>query len=69
MKCLNCFIFLIFLSSIGGCSSAGPFITNISSDGRGNLIVEKTTVEHNGFTGTISNKNTTTSTIFLGDKH
>ncbi|MDQ9451136.1 hypothetical protein RF145_08040, partial [Escherichia coli] len=35
---------LVFLSSVilAGCSSqAGPFVTNISSDGRGGLVVEK----------------------------
>ena len=41
---------LLFL----GCSSAGPFVTGISSDGRGNLIIEKNTVEYNSFTGTVS---------------
>jgi len=24
-----------------GCTTAGPFVTNISSDGQGNLIIEK----------------------------
>ena len=46
-----------------GCSTAGPFVTNISSDGRGNLIIEKTKVEYNAFTGTVSNEDTTTTTI------
>ncbi len=34
-----------------GCTTAGPFVTNISSDGRGNLIIEKNTVHMNAFTG------------------
>ncbi|NLF15932.1 MAG: hypothetical protein GX595_01555 [Lentisphaerae bacterium] len=38
----------------GGCTSAGPFVTNISSDGKGNLIVEKNTVHMNAFMGTVS---------------
>ena len=45
------------------CSTAGPFVTNISSDGRGNLIIEKSMVQMNAFTGTVSNTNATTSTI------
>ncbi len=39
---------------VGGCTSAGPFVTNISSDGKGNLIVEKNTVHMNAFMGTVS---------------
>lgn len=51
---------------IGGCTSAGPFVTNISSDGRGNLVIEKNTVHHNNFTGTISlGDHPTTHTIRL----
>lgn len=52
-----------------GCSTAGPYVTNISSDGRGNLIVEKNTVHMNGFTGNISTgDNPTTSTLkFIPD--
>lgn len=39
---------------LSGCSSAGPFVTNISSDGQGGLLIEKDTVNLNNFTGTIS---------------
>lgn len=45
------------------CSTAGPFVTSVSSDGRGNLVIEKSMVQMNAFTGTISNKNPTTTTI------
>ena len=45
------------------CSTAGPFVTNISSDGKGNLVVEKSMVQMNAFTDTVSNVNSTTSTI------
>jgi len=38
-----------------GCTSAGPYVTNISSDGNGNLVIEKDTVEFNYFTGVIHN--------------
>lgn len=37
-----------------GCSTVGPFITNISSDGQGNLTIERAKVEINSFTGTIT---------------
>jgi len=43
-----------------GCTTAGPFVTNISSDGRGNLIVEKNTVHMNAFTGAVSSGETPT---------
>jgi hypothetical protein len=48
---------------VAGCSTAGPFVTGISSDGRGGLIVEKAMVSYNSFTGTVSTKDHTTSTI------
>lgn len=50
-----------------GCTTAGPFVTSISSDGRGNLIVEKSMVKLNSFTGTVSNVDPSTSTIKLFD--
>lgn len=50
-----------------GCTTAGPFVTSISSDGRGNLIVEKCMVKLNGFTGTVSNESPSTTTIKLFD--
>jgi len=43
----------IFLS---GCSTAGPFVTNISSDGRGGLTYEKCMVQLNSFTNNLSMK-------------
>lgn len=51
-----------------GCTTAGPFVTSISSDGRGGLIVEKSMVKYNSFMGTVSNENTTTTTIRLIDR-
>lgn len=52
---------VLLLGSIG-CSSAGPFITNISSDGNGNIIIEKGYVVHDGFLGVIYNGGKTTTT-------
>lgn len=48
---------------ISGCSTAGPFVSNISSDGKGNLIIEKQRIKHDGFSGIISTEDTTTQTI------
>jgi len=45
------------------CSTAGPFVTGISSDGKGGLIVQKGYVEHNSWTGQIVNKEAGESTI------
>jgi hypothetical protein len=53
-------MFGLFLS---GCSSAGPFVTNIYGDGAGGLVVEKCEVKYNGFTGTIYNDPRTRSTM------
>lgn len=53
---------------LAGCSTAGPFVSNISSDGRGNLIVEKSSIEYNMIIGVIGNKgDRTTSTIGIGE--
>ncbi|MCF8036590.1 MAG: hypothetical protein K9K62_06940 [Desulfobacteraceae bacterium] len=57
-----CSFFISILFFLGGCSTAGPFVTNISSDGQGNLIVEKNTVRFNSFTGTVSSGENPTTT-------
>lgn len=46
-----------------GCTSAGPFVTNISSDGNGGLQIEKCMVHMNAFMGTVSNDQCTTQNI------
>lgn len=55
---------LLALTSVS-CTTAGPFVTSISSDGQGGLIVEKSMVKYNSFMGTVSNENTTTTTVRL----
>ena len=57
----------LFALLAAGCTTAGPFVTSISSDGRGNLIIEKSMVQLNNFTGTVSNHDSTTTTIRLLD--
>ena len=59
-------LWVLALAGFTGCSTAGPFVTSISSDGNGGLIVEKSLVEFNYFMGTISNQKATTTTIYLG---
>lgn len=56
-------ILLIICIMLAGCSTAGPYVTNISSDGRGRLTIEKSRTEYNTFTGTISDTGSTTTTV------
>jgi type IV secretion system protein VirB7 len=52
------------IAVVSGCSTAGPFVTNVSPDGKGGLVVEKNTVHLNSFTGVITLGETpTTQTI------
>lgn len=50
---------------VAGCTTAGPFVTNISSDGNGGLVIEKSYVQMNSFMGTVSNKDQSTTHIKL----
>ena len=52
---------LFLLSS---CTTAGPFITNITPNKDGTFTVEKCLIEYTGF-GTLSNKNCTVSTVYF----
>ncbi|MDR1694227.1 MAG: hypothetical protein LBR70_03430 [Lactobacillaceae bacterium] len=60
MKKILIVCFIILLS---GCTKAGPFVTNISSDGAGGLNIEKCNVHLNAFMGTVSNDNCISSYI------
>jgi type IV secretion system protein VirB7 len=53
------------LAALCSCSSAGPYVTNISSDGDNGIVVEKCSVHMNAFMGTVSNENCTTANIKL----
>ena len=49
----------IALIALAGCTTtAGPFVTNVSTDGDGSIIVEKNTVEMNWLMGTVSSGKT-----------
>ena len=65
MKKLLSVLLVMFLAA---CTNAGPFVTNISSDGHEGLVIEKCQVHMNAFMGTVSNDNCTTSNIYLNSK-
>lgn len=58
-------IVLGLLSVLTGCTSAGPYVTNISSDGRNGLNIEKCSVEMNAWTATVSNSECTSQNVKL----
>ena len=51
---VSLFVLLLALT-VAGCSSAGPFVTDIAYDGEGNLLVTKNMIVLDAFMGTISN--------------
>lgn len=52
-----------------GCSSkAGPFVTNISSDGRGGLVVEKCMVRLDRTINTVESSDCTNTTLALSNQ-
>jgi len=54
------------LCLLGSCTTAGPFVVSISSDGKGNLIIEKAYVRMNAFTGTVTMDESTVHKINIG---
>ena len=52
-----------FAMLLAACTNAGPFVTNISSDGNSRLVIEKCQVHMNAFMGTVSNDNCTSTQI------
>ncbi|MCY1420604.1 hypothetical protein D9M71_362310 [compost metagenome] len=59
------FAALSLLVAVAGCTTAGPYVTNISSDGRNGLNIEKCAVKMNSFMGTVSNTECTTQNVRL----
>ena len=56
----------IVVLAVSGCAShAGPFVTNISSDGRGGLVVEKCMAKFDPWMSTVNNDNCTSTNIQL----
>ena len=61
-------LLILVMVVLSACTNAGPFVTNISSDGNNGLILEKCQVHMNAFMGTVSNDNCTTTNIYLNLK-
>ncbi len=56
----------LLMLMIAGCASeAGPFVTNISSDGRGGIVVEKCMVKLQRQLSTVETSNCTNESITL----
>lgn len=66
MKKLLAVSLVITAITMTGCSSkAGPFVTNISSDGRGGLVVEKCMVRLDRTINTVESSDCTNTSIAL----
>ena len=63
MKNILCGLFVVV--SVSACTTAGPYVTNISSDGNNGLSIEKCGVKMNAFTGTVSTSDCTSQHITL----
>lgn len=50
---------------LAGCTTAGPYVTNISSDGANGLNIEKCKVELNAFLGVVNTGDCTNSSLKL----
>lgn len=62
-------ITLVILGLASCTSKAGPFVTNISSDGTGNLTVEKCMVKLDRNLSTVENDDCMSTTIYLSAPH
>lgn len=56
---------IVVTLSLQACTTAGPYVTNISSDGNMGLNIEKCAVHMNAFTGAVSTGECTTQNIKL----
>lgn len=63
MKLLTITFFAI--AALTGCTTAGPYVTNISSDGNNGLNIEKCKVELNAFLGVVNTGECSNSNIRL----
>lgn len=64
MKKAQIIMAIISTFAISGCASkAGPFVTSISSDGRGGLIVEKCMAKFDPWMSTVNNDDCTSTTM------
>ncbi|MDR3126217.1 MAG: hypothetical protein LBT92_01130 [Rickettsiales bacterium] len=56
---------LVLIAALSACTSAGPYVTYISSDGNKGIVVEKCMVRMSAFTNAISNDSCTAVQIRL----
>ena len=63
----NVIMSILLAMSLTACTTAGPYVTNISSDGKGGLNIEKCGVKMNRFTGTVSTSECTSQHIQLSN--
>jgi hypothetical protein len=61
-------IFFCVAGLLAGCTTAGPYITNISSDGANGLNIEKCKVELNMFLGIVNTGDCYNSTLRLTNR-
>ena len=57
------FFLILIAFALQACTYAGPFVTHISQNKEGALIVEKCMVEHNALSGAIATTNCTQSKV------
>lgn len=58
MRKALCFAWVCLIAGamlLSGCSTAGPYVTDVGYDGQGNLVVTKNTVVFDGFFGVVKN--------------
>lgn len=65
LKTLRMAFALMTVVAVAGCTTAGPYVTNISSDGSNGLNIEKCAVKLNAFMGTVSTTECTSQRIQL----
>lgn len=58
-------LFALVSITLSACTTAGPYVTNISSDGNNGLNIEKCKVELNAFLGVVNTGDCITSNIKL----
>lgn len=62
---MKAYLVAALLLALTGCTTAGPYVTNISSNGANGLNIEKCSVHMNAFMGTVSTGECTTQSITL----
>ncbi len=62
---MKALILTSFITLLAGCTTAGPYVTNISSDGANGLNIEKCKVELNAFLGVVNTGDCSNSSIKL----